>query len=147
MFVSELQCVQWRQITYKQVTFFPIIVAEQVNVMGTIISVCLYCERLGAGGVQTLSLLNEYKQHSDWLHLLHFFPVNVTRQINVTGTIISVCLLRRFGCRRITDFKFVQWRQTTSRLVIFQCLRNYTGTSAFADVSYLMANVEAKFFV
>ena len=28
-----------------------------------------------------------------------------------------------------------------------QCLRNYISTSAFADVSYLMANVEAKFYV
>ena len=28
-----------------------------------------------------------------------------------------------------------------------QCLRNYIGTSAFADVSYSMADVEAKFFV
>ena len=28
-----------------------------------------------------------------------------------------------------------------------QCLRNYIGTSAFADVSYLMADVEAKFYV
>ena len=28
-----------------------------------------------------------------------------------------------------------------------QCLQNYNSTSAFADISYLMANVEAKFFV
>ena len=28
-----------------------------------------------------------------------------------------------------------------------QCLRNYIGTSAFADVSYLMADVEATFYV
>ena len=28
-----------------------------------------------------------------------------------------------------------------------QCLRNYIGTSAFADFSYLMADVEAKFYV
>ena len=28
-----------------------------------------------------------------------------------------------------------------------QCLRNYIGTSAFADVSYLMADVEANFYV
>ena len=28
-----------------------------------------------------------------------------------------------------------------------QCLRNYIGTSAFADVSYLIADVEAKFYV
>ena len=28
-----------------------------------------------------------------------------------------------------------------------QCLRNYIGTSAFADVSCLMADVEAKFYV
>ena len=26
-----------------------------------------------------------------------------------------------------------------------QCLWNYIGTSAFADISYLMADVEAKF--
>ena len=32
-------------------------------------------------------------------------------------------------------------------LVHFQSLRNYVGTSAFADVSYLMADVEAKFYV
>ena len=30
---------------------------------------------------------------------------------------------------------------------MFQCLQNYIGTSAFADVSYLMADVEAKFYV
>ena len=28
-----------------------------------------------------------------------------------------------------------------------QCLRNYIGTSAIADVSYWMADVEAKFYV
>ena len=28
-----------------------------------------------------------------------------------------------------------------------QCLQDYIGTSAFADVSYLMADVEAKFYV
>ena len=28
-----------------------------------------------------------------------------------------------------------------------QCLQNYTGTSAFADVSHFMADVEAKIFV
>ena len=28
-----------------------------------------------------------------------------------------------------------------------QCLRNYIGTSAFAEVTYLMADVEAKLFV
>ena len=28
-----------------------------------------------------------------------------------------------------------------------QCLQNYTGTSAFADVSYLTADVEAFFFI
>ena len=33
-------------------------------------------------------------------------------------------------------------------VVYIQCLRNYIGTrSAFADVSYLMANVDAKFYV
>ena len=30
---------------------------------------------------------------------------------------------------------------------MFQCLQNYIGTSAFADVSYLTADVEAKFYV
>ena len=30
---------------------------------------------------------------------------------------------------------------------LVQCLWNYIGTSAFADVSYLMADVEAKFYV
>ena len=30
---------------------------------------------------------------------------------------------------------------------LLQCLQNYIGTSAFADVSYLMADVEAKFYV
>ena len=28
-----------------------------------------------------------------------------------------------------------------------QCLQNYIGTSGFADVCYLMADVEAKFYV
>ena len=28
-----------------------------------------------------------------------------------------------------------------------QCLRNYIGTSGFADASYIMADVEAKFYV
>ena len=30
--------------------------------------------------------------------------------------------------------------------LIVQCLGNYIGTSAFADVSYLMADVEAIFY-
>ena len=29
----------------------------------------------------------------------------------------------------------------------WQCFRNYIGSSAFADVSYLMADVEAKFYI
>ena len=31
--------------------------------------------------------------------------------------------------------------------IVTQCLRNYISTSAFADVIYLMADVEAKFYV
>ena len=33
-----------------------------------------------------------------------------------------------------------------SDIFALQCLWNYTGTSAFADVSYLMADVAAIFF-
>ena len=33
------------------------------------------------------------------------------------------------------------------RIFCMQCLRNNIGTPAFTDVSNLMANVEAKFYV
>ena len=34
-----------------------------------------------------------------------------------------------------------------SVIYVMQCLWNYVSTSAFADVSYSMADVEAKFYV
>ena len=36
---------------------------------------------------------------------------------------------------------------TMKQAIVWQCLRNYISTSAFANVIYLMADVEAKFYV
>ena len=42
-----------------------------------------------------------------------------------------------------TNHRHISWWQISG----VQCLQIYIGISAFADVSYLMADVQAKFFV
>ena len=47
-------------------------------------------------------------------------------------------------------YSVLSWISVDSKFSVswgMQCLQNSIGTSTFADVSYLMADVEAKFFV
>ena len=56
-----------------------------------------------------------------------------------TSKMLVRYILLRF-CPRLSQFSQLSFMQ-------YQCLWNWIGTSAFADVSYLMADVEAKFYV
>ena len=56
------------------------------------------------------------------------------KMLSATHVHVSLCL-KKNGCLYIDG------------LVQDQCLRNYIGTSAFADVSCSMADVGAKLFV
>ena len=67
-------------------------------------------------------------------------PIKIKNAVIYAGVIlIGVYILIIFEVRQGPPLWCTYWWSTW-------CLRNYTGTSAFADVSYLMADVTAKFF-
>ena len=66
---------------------------------------------------------------------------------NTSALLTHTSLLHNYRSVHQSSFRVNFSVQTTSNAALKQCLRNYIGTLNFADVSDLMANVEAKFFL